>query len=70
MIDPGVAKRVLDVKVAPVLPPPSGAGPSSARDFQAVRSDDDALNLVLSWEGDFVLDPRDPSLSTNKGITL
>jgi lysozyme family protein len=70
LIDPGVAKRVLDVKVAPVLPPPSGAGPSSARDFQAVRSDDDALDLVLSWQGDFVLDPRDPSLSTNKGITL
>jgi len=70
LIDDKLAKRVLAVKEAPVLPSPGAAGPSSARDFQAVRSDDDALDLVLAWEPGFVPNPADPALSTNAGITL
>jgi lysozyme family protein len=70
LIDAGLASRVLAVKEAPVLPLPGGAGPTSARDFQAVRSDDEALDLVLSWEGGFVLNAADPASSINKGITL
>jgi hypothetical protein len=72
LIDDSLAKRVLAVKEAPVLPSPGAAGPSSARDFQAVRSDDDALDLVLAWEEKegFVPNSADPALSTNAGITL
>jgi lysozyme family protein len=70
LIDAKLAERVLTVKDAPVLPSPGAAGPTSARDFQAVRSDDDALDLVLNWEPRFVVDAADPALSTNAGITL
>jgi hypothetical protein len=70
LIDTGLAERVLAVKEAPVLPSPGAAGPTSARDFQAVRSDDDALDLVLHWEKGFVPNAADPAFSTNKGITL
>jgi len=70
LIDAGLAGRVLAVKEAPVLPSPGAAGPTSARQFQAVRSDDDALDLVLSWEQGFVPNDANPDLSTNAGITL
>jgi hypothetical protein len=70
LIDAALAERVLAVKEAPVLPSPGAASPTSARDFQTVRSDDDALNLVLSWEEGFVPNATDPALSINKGITL
>jgi lysozyme family protein len=70
LIDPGLASRVLAVKEAPVLPSPTASGPTSSRDFQAVRSDDQALDLVLSWEQGFVPNAANPDLSTNKGITL
>ena len=48
LIDAGLAGRVLAVKEAPVLPSPGAAGPTSARQFQALHSDDDALDLVLA----------------------
>jgi lysozyme family protein len=70
LIDADLAKRVLAMKDAPVLPSAGGGGPTSARDFQAVRSDDDALGLVLSWEQGFVTNAADPALSTNTGITI
>ena len=32
--------------------------------------DEDALDLVLSWEQGYVEDPADPTRATNAGITL
>ncbi|MFO1027243.1 MAG: glycosyl hydrolase 108 family protein [Acetobacteraceae bacterium] len=49
---------------------PSATAPSSSRAFQAVRTDDDAVDLVLAWERGFVQDPVNPARSTNDGITL
>jgi hypothetical protein len=69
LIDDALAAHVLAAKEAPVLPSPAAIGPTSARDFQAVRSDDDALDLVLSWERGFVSNAN-PDLSTNSGITV
>jgi len=71
LIDPELAKRVLAAKDTPVLPSPAGPAPSSAQQFQAVRSDDEALDLVLAWEGGFNAgDPGVPSSASNAGITL
>lgn len=72
LIDPEVAKRVLAAKDTPVLPSSVSAGPSSAQQFQAVRSDDDALDLVLAWQGGFSAgsSPTDLASATNAGITL
>lgn len=70
LIDKTLADRVLAVKDTPVLPSPGISTRSSSRDFEAVQNDDEALKLVISWEGGFVQDPTDPENSTNAGITL
>jgi hypothetical protein len=49
------------------LPSSFTAVPSS---LQYVHTDDDALDLVIRFEGGWMDDPRDPGGATNHGITL
>ena len=69
LIDGTLATSILALKDFPVLPPPNSSAPSNSEAFQAVQTDDDGINLVVSWEGGFMLDAENNS-ATNAGITL
>jgi lysozyme family protein len=69
LIDASLAGRIEAAKDTAVLPSP-GTSLSNSREFQAVKTDDDALDLVISWEGGFVSVDGNPQQSTNGGITL
>jgi lysozyme family protein len=72
LIDVGLADRILALKDVPVLPSNTGAR-SDSRAFQAVRTDDEAVDLIISWEGGYSFSPgTDPSGADakNAGITI
>jgi hypothetical protein len=72
LIDKDLANAILALKNVPVLPSNTGTR-SDNRAFQAVRTDDEAVELIISWEGGYSFSPgTDPSGTdaTNTGITI
>ena len=74
LLDPTLAKTISTYAATstniPVLPPSGGVTISPGSAFEAVRTDDDAINLILTWEGGFMYDPSHPDQATNGGITV
>jgi lysozyme family protein len=66
LVSADLAERILALKDIAVLPQSSATARPTSRDFQAIRSDDDAIDLVIAWEGGFAAGP----VATNGGITL
>jgi lysozyme family protein len=72
LIDENLANTILALKDVPVLPSNTGTR-SDNRAFQAVRTDDEAVELIISWEGGYSFSPgTDPSGTDakNAGITI
>lgn len=69
LIDADLAGSILALKDAPVLPSTNSSLTSGSRAFEAVRTDDDAIDLIVPWEGGFA-SAGDPATATNGGVTL
>ena len=71
LLDEDLAKRVLSIQQAPVLPSSGIATRPNSRAFQQVRTDDEAIDLIIAWEGGYTAG-SDPggSGASNGGITL
>jgi lysozyme family protein len=68
LLDKSLAKSVNQTKSTPVIPPSNGAAaPSDSKAFEAVRNDDDAIDLVIGWEGGFY-SGTNPDEARNAGI--
>ena len=74
LVDVGLVPNYADNLQAFLAKNPDSALPSSftpaAGSLGAVHTDQDAIDLVLKWEGGYVDDPNDPARATNYGITL
>ncbi len=68
LLNEEISKAIVSSDGAPVLFH-SGAIQGDVA-FKAIRSDDDAINLLLSWEGDFSSDPSVPGSASNGGISI
>lgn len=69
LLDENVADRLRKTKTTPVIPPPETLTPSNSKAFEAVRNNDDAIDLVVAWEGGFT-PGSSPDEAANAGITL
>ncbi|HUC63184.1 MAG TPA: hypothetical protein VMF53_14640 [Alphaproteobacteria bacterium] len=76
LLEGDLATRILALKDTPVLPPSNTTArsvDSVSRAFQAIRSDDDAVDLVVFWESGYSFWPGtnpDGSDANNSGITI
>jgi hypothetical protein len=68
LIDDSLGSRILGLNDIAVLPSNTATRPSN-RAFQAVRTDDEAIDLIIAWEGGFFLRPS-PTQASNGGISL